>query len=130
MQMIVNPMLITYTTDGTRATTPHARILAGLIIVNATFALTVIFGWTLVGLLIEEPMAWATWHVVHRGNTFLELFYYPFSLLWLTPGICIMGAWLANKSKSYTLAYTFALFPLLFLALIFGWYHFTPESWR
>ena len=123
-------MLITYNADGTPNAAPHGRVLKVLILVNAVFALTVVFGWTLVSLFISEPMAWATWHTVSRGTTILELFAYPFSLLWVTPALGIMIAWLANKSKQYALAHACVLLPILFLGLICGWFYFTPEDWR
>ena len=123
-------MLITYNADGTPAIAPHGRMLAMLMVLNATFAMTVIFGWTLVSLFIAEPVHWATWQTVSPGSTFLELFYYPFSLLWLMPACGIMGAWLGHKSKNYALAFAFALLPLLVMGLIFGWFYFAPEDWR
>ena len=123
-------MLITYSADGKPATTPHGHILAALIIVDAAFALTVIFGWTFVSFFISEPVHWATWQAVGPGSTFLELFSYPFAMLWLMPATGILGAWAAHKSKRFSVAYTFALLPIVFLGLIFGWYYFTPADWR
>ena len=123
-------MLITYNADGTPARSGHGRKIAALMVLNAAFAMTVIFGWTLVSLFMAEPMHWATWYAVSRGSTILEMFYYPFSLLWLLPSCGIMGAWVALKSKKPAIAYAFVLLPLLFMVLIFGWYYFTPEDWR
>ena len=123
-------MLISYSADGTPYNPAHGRRLAALMTVNAAFAIAVVFAWTFVSLFVEEPLAWATWSAVNPGNSFLELFYYPFSLLWMMPSFGTMGAWLAHKSRRPALAYTCALLPIAFLGLVFGWYYFTPPEWR
>ena len=123
-------MSISYSADGKPYNPAHGKRLAVFMTINAAFASVVVSAWTMVALFVEEPIAWATWSSVSRGNSLLELFYYPFCLLWLMPAAGIMGAWLAHKSRKSALAYTFVLLPIAFMSLIFGWYYFTPSEWR
>ncbi len=123
-------MSISYSADGRPYSPLHGPRLAALMTINAVFAGLVVSAWTLVALFVEEPIAWATWSAVTRGNSLLEMFYYPFVLLWLMPAGGIMGAWLAHKARRSVLAYTCVLLPILFLSLVFGWYYFTPAEWR
>lgn len=123
-------MSISYSADGTPYNPAHGKRLAVLMAINAAFAGIVVFAWTIVALFIEEPIAWATWSAVGRGNSLLELFYYPFSLLWMMPAAGIMASWIAHKSRRSALAYTCVLLPILFMSLVFGWYYFIPAAWR
>ena len=123
-------MSISYTADGKPYNPAHGKRLAVLMTINAAFAGLVVGAWTMVSLFVEEPIAWATWSAVSRGNSVLELFYYPFALLWMMPAFGIMGSWLAHKSRKSALAYTCVLLPIVFLSLVFGWYYFTPPELR
>lgn len=104
-----------------------SRFLVALMVVNATFAATSASWFTIIAVLVAEPMRWATWYGLGSSP---ELFDYPFVVLWLLPvgGIC--GAWLAEKGHNRRLALFFALYPLLFLGLLLGWYYLLPVEWR
>jgi hypothetical protein len=105
----------------------NSRVLSGLLVANATFALSSLSWCTFMSLFVAEPMRWATWHGLGSRPELLD---YPFVLLWLLPvgGVCV--AWLADKGDNRRLAYFFALFPLLFLGLLFGWFYLVPVEWR
>ena len=75
----------------------------------------------------RHELAWATWYGLGSRP---ELFDYPFVVLWLLPAGGICGGWLAEKAQNRRLSCFFALFPLLFLGLLFGWYYLLPVEWR
>ena len=104
-----------------------SRFLVAVIIANATFAASFAFWCTFVALFASEPIRWATWQGVGSRP---ELFDYPFCLLWLLPVSGICGAWLAEKAEKRRVAYFLALFPLLFMSLLFCWYYVVPMEWR
>ncbi len=122
-------MSISYNEDGTLLSAVKRRRLKILTAINATFALSVVFGWTLVAPSIAEAWGWATHAHVERGSG-LEVLRYPFALLWGIPFIGIAGSWLAGKSKKNALALTCALAPILFMAMVFGWYFIAPSEWH
>jgi hypothetical protein len=103
------------------------RFLFALMVANATFAASSASWCTFMSLFVTDPFRWATWHGLGSRP---ELFDYPFLLLWLLPVSGICGAWLADKAGNRRLARFFALFPLLFLGLVFGWYYLVPVEWR
>jgi hypothetical protein len=104
-----------------------SRFLVALMVANAAFAGSSASWCTFISVFVTEPIRWATWYGLGSSP---ELFDYPFVVLWLLPvgGIC--GAWLAERGHNRRLACFFALFPLLFLALLFGWYYLMPVEWR
>jgi hypothetical protein len=104
-----------------------SRFLVFLMVADAAFATSSASWCTFISVFVTDPIRWATWYGV---GTRPELFEYPFVVLWLLPvgGIC--GAWLAEKGHNGRLACFFALFPLLFLGLLVGWYYLLPVEWR
>lgn len=107
-----------------------ARLLSLICMVDLIIALTVLFMWTAVSFYFAEPLAWATWMPVRRGTQFVELFEYPFVLLWAMPLACIGIAWFAKRSGKRALALTAALFPIVVLGMIYGWYHLVPIQYH
>jgi hypothetical protein len=105
----------------------HSRSLVYLMAANATFAASSASWCTFIAEFVADPIRWATWYGLGSRP---ELFEYPFVVLWLLPvgGIC--GGWLAEKGHNRRLACFFALFPPLFLGLLFGWYYLLPVEWR
>ena len=103
---------------------------AGLIAlqaVNLLFAASSIFLWAVVSLFIAEPMQWATARGVGARP---ELIDYPFVLLWLVPVAGACAAWIAQKAECPKLAYFLAIYPLLNLGLLVGWFYLTPAHWH
>ena len=106
------------------------RLLPIICMVDLIIAFSVLFLWTAVSFYIAEPVSWATWMSVRRGTQFIELFDYPFVLLWAMPLACIAIAWFARRAKKRALAFAAALFPIVVLGLIFGWYHLVPIQYH
>jgi hypothetical protein len=104
-----------------------SRFLVALMLANGTFAASSAAWCPFVSAFVADPLRWATWYGLGSRP---ELFDYPFVLLWLLPAGGICGAWLAEKGHSRRLSCFFALFPLLFLGLLFGWYYLLPIEWR
>ena len=122
-------MSISYNEDGSLLSPAKQRRLKALVALNAAFAFAVVFGWTLVAPSVSEAWGWATHAHVERG-TGLEILRYPFALLWGLPCLGVATSWIARKSKQNTLAFACAFAPLLFMGLIFGWYHLAPLEWH
>jgi hypothetical protein len=123
-------MLISYYEDGTVAPRRIPVVLVGLMATNSLFAFAILFAWTYVALLVSEPLSWATWMPISRGQGLLGALEYPFVILWLLPLIGSFGGWVGIKGGRTTLAYAFVGVPLAMLLLVFGWYYLTPADWR
>ena len=96
--------------------------------VNLLFAGGCVFWWSMMALLVADAMSWATWgYVGRRAPDFLQ---YPFLLLWVLPigGNCL--AWVSMKLDDERAAFFSALFPIVLLGVILGWYHFVPTQWH
>lgn len=106
------------------------RSLSFLILVNAVIACATLFAWKVVGLFVSDPVTWATWVPVYRGNGFDDIIRYPFVILWLWPAIGIIGAWASIKMAKHSLAFAFASMPVVVLGLVFGWYYLAPQTWQ
>lgn len=123
-------MSIAYYEDIKSAPLQRNNALFFLVAVNAIFAVTVLFGWTLVSILIVEPFSWATWMPVSRGSNLEDVIRYPFAMLWVMPLLGITGTWFAVKGRQRALAYLFVLIPIVFLSIVFGWYYLAPVEWH
>ena len=104
-----------------------SRVLVALMVANATFAVGSASWCPFISAFVADPIRWATWYGLGSRP---ELFDYPFVLLWLLPAGGICAAWLAEKGHRRRLSGFFALFPLLFLGLLFAWYYLLPIEWR
>lgn len=122
-------MSITYNSDGT-ISKPMPASMMMLMLVNATASLAVLGAWTYVSKYVADPIAWATWVRVYRTGYTLEIFEYPFVLLWLLPVACVALAWTAHKAGYRSLAWTALTLPLALQTLIITWFHVAPPGWR
>ena len=96
---------------------------------NACIAASMLFAWTIISVLVAEPVSWATWAPIERG-TRPELFGYPFILLWGAPLAGIFMAWVSKNFHLRRLAYFSVLSPMFILALIFSYYYFVPMQYH
>jgi hypothetical protein len=123
-------MLISYDIDGNGARRGWSMPLLLLAAVNAAFAVLVLSAWTFTSLFVADPIEWATWMRVHRGGSLMDLFDYPFVLLWLLPAGGISAAWMAGKSRKWGTAYAALTMPILVLGFCFAWFYLAPEALR
>ena len=96
---------------------------------NACFAGSVLFAWTIIAVLVADPVSWATWAPITRG-TRPDLFGYPFVLLWGLPVTGIFLSWIAKNFHNRKLAYFSVLMPLMVLSLIFVYFYFVPLQYH
>jgi hypothetical protein len=106
-----------------------ARSVLLLIVLNAGLAVACVFAWSLLGVLVADPIAWATWVPLGRSGT-PDYFRYPFGLLWMMPAGGALVAWMGLKLDHNRLAWVGSLFPLALLGIVFGWYYLAPVARR
>lgn len=123
-------MLITYYEDGKVVRRGITPILVLLIMANLAISAVILFAWTYIAFFVAEPLSWATWLPVTRGNDLMGVFDYPFIILWNLPLIGAYGAWIGEKGGRKTMAYAFVAVPLIMASLVFGWYYLAPPDWR
>lgn len=103
------------------------RLLHLLIIIDISAAVGIVCLWSTIAPYLAEPIGWATaQNLPPRPG----LFDYPAELVWLTPLLAGGSAWLALKLRLVPLARCLAAFPLLFMALVDGWFLFAPAAWH
>ena len=107
----------------------NKKPLLFLMMLNACFAVSVLFAWTLISVFVAEPVAWATWAPIARGAR-PELFGYPFILLWGLPIAGVFLSWVAKNFHNCKLAYFSSMAPLLFLSTIFLYFYFVPVQYH
>jgi hypothetical protein len=122
-------MTISYYEDGKGDGRLPRRLLA-LMIANGCVAVVAVVAWTAASLFVAEPMSWATWVPISRGDSLDDLLEYPFVLLWLMPAAGAGAAWLAAKLRHRMAAYASVGLPLVLLGLVFGWYYLAPAAWH
>jgi hypothetical protein len=122
-------MTISYYEDG-KGDGRLPRTLLGLMIANGCVALVAVVAWTAASLFVAEPMSWATWVPINRGDSLDDLMEYPFVLLWLMPAAGAGAAWLAAKLRNQMAAYASVGLPLVLLGLVFGWFYLAPAAWH
>jgi hypothetical protein len=98
-----------------------------LVTANVVLGLCAVLFWEPMSVLIAEPILWATGQGIGMSPELLD---YPFVLIWFLPIACACVAWIAGKVGWTKLAYLAAFYPLLYLGLVFGWYHLTPAQWH
>ncbi|MFM9940940.1 MAG: hypothetical protein ACKVP7_15765 [Hyphomicrobiaceae bacterium] len=123
-------MLISYDIEGNGARRGWSKPLLLLACVNGIFAASMISAWTVTSLFIADPIEWATWMRIYRTGSIMELFDYPFVLLWLLPVSGIATAWVAGQSRNWSLAYGSLTLPIVVLGFCVGWFYLAPEAWR
>ena len=96
--------------------------LSTMACINLMFAALNVFMWSVVALVLADPISWATWSplgaVTHRP----DLFEYPFVLLWALPlagsGVAALNNFLGFKR----MAKLAAAFPIsLFVVTVCWW---------
>ena len=122
-------MAISYHVNG-KAAGQLPRPMRVIIMINATFAAAMLSAWTYVAVYVSQPIAWATWFTVYRTGEILDIFDYPFILLWGLPFGAILAAWLAERLSMRGLAYTCVTIPVLMHGTIFAWFYLAPPEWR
>jgi hypothetical protein len=104
----------------------RARIfLSAMGVINLTFAAANIFLWSVVALVLADPIGWATWSSLGSVGRRPDLFEYPYVMLWGLPllgsGVATLNNFLGFKRA----ARVAALFPLsLFIVTIVWWTFF------
>ena len=68
--------------------------------------------------------------ISRRTGEILDIFDYPFILLWGLPFGAILAAWLAERLSMRGLAYTCVTIPVLMHGTIFAWFYLAPPEWR
>ncbi len=101
--------------------------LVALMAANLVFAAASVFLWAVTSTLMAEPIRWATARGIGSRPELLE---YPFVLLWLLPVAGACAAWVAHKAERLKLAYSLAFYPLLYFAVVAGWYYLAPAQWH
>jgi hypothetical protein len=100
----------------------HRRLFRGLVVANGGFAFAIIFAWAVASILVAEPMAWATWHVIQRENA-KSLLHYPLNILWMLPTFAIAIAWVTRNARKERLALGLLVLPILLFGLTIVMYH-------
>lgn len=90
--------------------------------VNLAFAALNVFMWSIVALVLADPISWATWSPLGSVGSRPDLFEYPFVLLWAMPlagsGVAALNNFLGFKR----MARVAAAFPIsLFLVTVCWW---------
>lgn len=98
-----------------------------LMIVNTALSTGVIFWWAFLSLILADPVNWAT---ARHMNARPELFDYPFVMIWATPALAVVGAWLCEQFKLFRLAVPLLSFPLVYLGMILAIYYAAPLEWK
>ena len=122
-------MSISYDLDGNGAPKAWSKTLLVLMGINGIFALAMLCAWTFLSLFVAEPLSWATWMRVTRGYGMMEIFDYPFVLLWLLPGAGMATAWVASQTRKWAMAYAALSLPIVILGFVFGWFYLAPPDW-
>lgn len=107
----------------------NTKPLIALMIVSACFSAAVLFAWTMISVLVAEPISWATWAPLSVGSQ-PGLIEYPFVLLWALPLTGIFFAWIAKNLHKKNLAYFAVTTPMLILAMVFTYYYVVPQQFH
>jgi hypothetical protein len=101
-----------------------ATFLSAMSLLNIMFAAANVFLWSVLAMVMADPIAWATWHSLGSVNRRPDLFEYPFILLW---GLPLLGSGvgaLNNLLGFPRLAKVSASFPLALFTLTLVWWTF------
>ena len=110
--------------EGNRQT--NVRLLHAMMLTNLAFAMLVLGAWTLLAIVVSDPISWATWHSIQMVKTWEEIFAYPYMMLWALPLGAVLAAWVATQAKKWKLALGIACVPILFLGLTISLYYILP----
>lgn len=124
-------MTISYYKDEPKAVLGRRLIvIQAMIYANIALATLMVFAWPQVGWFVTEPLAWATWHPFHRSGFGVDIFEYPFILLWLLPLAGATISWMALNARQAGYAFGGAIVPLVLLLMVFGWFYGAPTELR
>lgn len=122
-------MSISYNRDG-QPYRPKPPLMVALMAVNVLFVLVVLSAWTYVSSFVSEPLAWATWMRIYRSGSLLDIFEYPFSVLWIMPLCFVALGWISDKIGARGFAWMCVTLPVVMHVMIIGWFHLAPVTWR
>ncbi len=105
------------------------RLIRLLNMANALVAISVLSAWTVVSMVLAEPVTWATHAPLSVGSR-PDVPDYPFVLRWLGPCMGMALSWLANKGGYRSITYAALWVPLGLLIIVLLWFNFAPMHLR
>lgn len=105
------------------------RLIGLLTVANALVAISVLSAWTVVSMVLAEPVTWATHAPLSVGSR-PDFTDYPFVILWLGPCMGMALSWLANKGGYRSITYGALWVPLGMLIIVLLWFNFAPMHLR
>lgn len=100
----------------------NKAFLSTMAVVNLAFAVLNIFLWSVVALVLADPISWATWSPLGAVGQRPDLLEYPFVLLWALPlagsAVAALNSFLGFKR----MAKVAAMFPLSLFAVTVCWW--------
>lgn len=121
-------MLISYDMHGNGGSRAWSAPLKFLMFINGVCVAVMLFAWPFVAMFVSDPIEWATWMRIQRGNNLIDAMEYPFVLLWFLPMGGMAVAWVSSQSRNWSMAWMALTMPVLVLGLIFGWYYLAPPE--
>ena len=95
--------------------------------IDIFLAILIVCFWNILAPYLTEPLSWATARNLPPRPGLLET---PTALVWLIPLLSGVGAWLALNLRLVQTAWLFAIFPLLYIGLVGGWFYLAPLAWH
>lgn len=96
--------------------------LSTMACINIAFAGLNLFLWSVVAIVLADPISWATWSPLGSVNHRPDLFEYPYVLLWGLPLAGSGVAALNNFMGFKRMAKVAALFPISLFAVTVCWW--------
>jgi len=119
-------MLISYDMHGSGSSPNWSKPLKFFAFINGACVAVMLLAWPLVSMFVSDPIEWATWMRIQRGNNLMDALDYPFVLLWFLPMSGIAVAWVSSQSRNWGMAWMALTMPIMVLGLVFGWYYLAP----
>jgi hypothetical protein len=100
----------------------HTALFKALAVTNGGFAIAVVCVWTIASIILADPISWATWSIIERGDA-SSLLRYPINLLWMLPVVSLLSGWAARRAHKERLALGLMTLPILLFGLTIIMYH-------
>ena len=106
---------------------PDSGFVQALTIVNALFMVVVVLGWPALAGTMGPAIEWA---MSNDASAERALMTQPYATLWLLPFIGSIVGSIALRYEMMLLARLAVYFPVVLLAMVFGWFFLTPLAWH